>query len=92
MTEVTEVFRKVAYLGDIKIIVIQCGATTASSYTIDLDSDISDAKGRAMKTILNTLFQDDLGADKDCTWVPGTGVITLGSITTGIHNLTIIGI
>lgn len=92
MTAVVETFRKVAYLGDLKIITIQSSAAAATGHTIDLNSDVADGRGRAMKTILNTLLQDDAGADKTCTWDPSTGIITLGTITTGIHNITIIGI
>ena len=76
--------------GDIKKLVIVTPATAATGDTIDLKSD--SASGSLMTTILNTLFQDDLGADKTCTWVPATGIITLGTITTGIHNLTIHGL
>ncbi len=90
MTDVVETFRKVAVIGDLKIITIQTSATAASGHLIDLDTDVANGKGQEVAEILNTLLQDDLGADKTCTWVPSTGVITLGSITTGIHNLTII--
>lgn len=76
--------------GDLKVISIVTPATAASSDTIDLGSDT--AAGAKIRTILNTLFQDDAGADKTTTWVPGTGVITLGTITTGIHNLLVWGI
>jgi len=91
MTEVTETFRKIGTVGDLKIITIQGAATTATGYTIDLDTDETDGKGVVMTEILNTLVQDDAGADKDSTWDPDTGIITLGTITTGIHNITIIG-
>lgn len=80
-----------AMIGDLKFIMVVLPAATASSDTINLDSDISDGRGAKLKTILLTLLQDDLGADKDSTWVPGTGIITMGTITTGIHNLLIIG-
>ncbi len=91
MTAVVETFRKTGVVGDLKFITIQTDATADTSWTIDLDSDIADAKGVVMTQILNTLIQDDAGADKTCTWAPATGIITLGSITTGIHNITIIG-
>lgn len=91
MTAVVETFRKRGASGDLIFIVIQTSAAAATGHTIDLNSDATDGKGAAMKTILNTLVQDDLGADKDATWVPGTGIITLGTITTGIHNITIVG-
>ena len=91
MTAVTETFRKIAVVGDLKIITIQGAATTATGYTIDLLSDTADGRTVVMTEILNTLVQDDAGADKDSTWDPDTGIITLGTITTGIHNITIIG-
>jgi hypothetical protein len=92
MTSVVETFRKIAVCGELKIITIQTSAAAATGHTIDLNSDVSDGRGQAMKTILNTLVQDDEGADKTATWDSATGIITLGTITTGIHNITIIGI
>jgi len=91
MTAVTETFRKISVLNAHKIITIQTDADATSGYTIDLASDSADGKGVVLTQILNTLLQDDAGADKTCTWDPATGIITLGTITTGIHNLTIIG-
>lgn len=91
MVAVVETFRKVAVAGDLKIITIQTSAAAATGHTIDLNSDASDARGVAMTQILNTLVQDDAGADKTSTWDPATGIITLGTITTGIHNITVIG-
>lgn len=91
MTAVVETFRKIAVVGDLKIITIQTSAAAATGHTIDLLSDATDAKGVVMTEILNTLLQDDAGADKTSTWDPSTGIITLGTITTGIHNITIIG-
>ena len=81
---------RVGFMGDLKIISIVLPAATATGDTIDLGSDTF--AGAKIKTILNTLLQDDLGADVDSTWVPATGIITLGTITTGIHNLIVIGI
>ena len=89
MTAVVETFRKTAVIGDLKLIVIQSDANAATGHTIDLNTDVADGRGQAVKEILNTLAQDDAGADVTCTWDPATGIITLGSITTGIHNLTI---
>ena len=40
---------------------------------------------------MNTLFQDDAGADKNGTFDPATGIYTIGTIVTGIHDLTVIG-
>ena len=75
--------------GDHKLISIVTPATAATSDTIDLGTD---SAGGKINTILNTLAQDDAGADVTTTWVPTTGVITLGSITTGIHNILVIGV
>ena len=91
MTAVVETFRKIAVAGDLKVITIQTDATAATSATIDLLTDATDGKGVVLTEILNTLIQDDAGADKDSTWDPATGIITLGTITTGIHNITVIG-
>jgi hypothetical protein len=90
MTAVVESKRTIVNLGGIKIIVIETDATAATGHTIDLNTDIADGKGQVVKSILNTILQDDAGADKDGTWNPATGIYTLGTISTGIHNLTII--
>ena len=91
MVAVVETFRKIAMVGDLKIITIQTSSTCASTHTIDLKSDETNAKGVVMTQILNTLVQDDAGADKTSTWVPSTGIITMGTISTGIHNITVVG-
>ncbi|MCK4500802.1 hypothetical protein KAU11_09905 [Candidatus Babeliales bacterium] len=91
MVAVVETFRKRAVMGDLKTIVIQTSAAAATGHTIDLNSDATDGKGVEMTQILNTLVQDDAGADKTSTWDPATGIITLGTITTGIHNVMITG-
>ena len=91
MVAVIETFRKIAPVGDLKIITIQTSAAAATGHTIDLNSDAADGRGVVITQVLNTLLQDDAGADKAATWVPATGIITLGTITTGIHNITVIG-
>lgn len=91
MTAVIETFRKVGVYGDLKHILIQSTAAADTAFTIDLGSDAANGRGAAMNTILNTLVQDDAGADKDSTWDPATGIITLGTITTGIHNISVWG-
>lgn len=91
MAAVVETFRKIGVAGDLKIITIQTSAAAATGDTIDLGTDSADGRGSAITEILNTLVQDDAGADKTATWDPATGIITLGTITTGIHNITIIG-
>ena len=91
MTAVVETFRKEGWAGDIKILLIQSSSAAATGHTIDLNSDATNGRGMAMEEVCNTLLQDDAGADKDSTWDPATGIITLGTISTGIHNITIIG-
>lgn len=91
MTAVIETFRKVAVVGDLKIVTIQTSAAAATGHTVDFNSDATDGRGTVFTQILNTLVQDDAGADKTSTWDPATGILTLGTITTGIHNITVIG-
>ncbi len=92
MTEVTENARRIAIIGGLKFIAIQGAATTATGYKIDLDSDATDGRDAAMKEILNIVVQDDAGADiTDGSFDPATGIITLGTLVTGIHNILIIG-
>jgi len=81
-----------AVLNGMKMISVVTPAAAATGDIIDLNSDVANARGQKLKTILNSLLQDDLGADKTATWVPGTGIITLGTITTGIHNLLVVGL
>jgi len=77
--------------GDLKCVSIVTPATAATGDTIDLGSDNSDARGTKLGTILNSLAQDDAGADVLSSWVQSTGIITLGTVTTGIHNLLVWG-
>lgn len=92
MTDVVETFRKVGWCGALKIITIQTSAACDSGHLIDLKTDATDGKGMVMTQVLNTLVQDDAGADEEATWDPATGIITMGTLAaTGIHNITIIG-
>lgn len=75
--------------GEIMILTIQTPATAETGDTIDLKSDT--AAGVIMSRIHNVYCEDDAGALKVATFDPATGIITLGTITTGIHNLTVIG-
>ena len=77
------------FVGELKFMMLVLPATADTDHTIDLHTD---SAGGFINEIHNTLIQDDLGQDEECTWVPGTGVITLGTITaTGIHNLLVVG-
>lgn len=92
MTSVVESTVREGVLGQLKVIAIQSSDACATGHTIDLDSDVADGRDRRMKTILNVIVQDDAGADKDCTWDPDTGIITLGTLSTGVHNILIFGL
>ena len=76
----------------IKTISITTPAGAATGDTIDLGSDVADGRGAKIRVIKNSVIQDDLGAAKVATWVPGTGIITLGTVTTGIHDLIVWGL
>ena len=94
MTVVIENARRRGTAGDLKFIHIQTSAAADDGHTIDLNSDATDGRGAEMQEILNTLLQDDLGEDFTSTWDPATGIITIGNgniLTTGIHNILIIG-
>lgn len=91
MTAVVESDVNESINGGIKTIQIKTSAACATNHTIDLHSDVADGRGMRMERIMNTLVQDDAGADKDATWDPDTGVITLGTLTTGVHHITVSG-
>ena len=78
------------FLGDLKVMDVVFPSTCDTGDTLDLGSD---SAGGAINTILNTLIQDDAGADTTSTWDPATGIITVGTCAAaGIHNLLIIGL
>ena len=89
MTAIVETFRNIAVVGEIKFINIQTSAAAATGHTLDLLTDATDGRGMVVKEILNTLLQDDAGADKTGTFDPATGIYTLGTVSTGIHNLLV---
>jgi len=92
MVAIVETFRKIAVVGDLKIITIQTTAAADTSHTIDLNSDATNGKGVVMTEILNSYLQDDAGTNiDDLAFVPATGILTMPTISTGIHNITIIG-
>lgn len=93
MTEVTETFRKFGFSGDLKFISIQTDENAATGFTIDLDTDATDGKGVVMTQVLNIIVQDDAGLSTitDSSFDPATGIITLGTLSTGIHNIFVIG-
>lgn len=91
MVAVVETKKIASVVGGHKIITIETDAACETSHTIDLNSDVADGRAMRMEKIINTLVQDDAGADKTCTWDPDTGIITMGTLTTGIHHITVIG-
>jgi len=94
MTDITSSCTiKKGWLGEILVLQITTPATAATSDTIDLDSDIANGKGAIMATIKNTYLQDDAGTNvADCAFDPDTGIITLPAISTGIHDIVVMGI
>jgi len=92
MTAAPETFRKFGFTGDLKFISIQTTAAAASTDTIDLLTDATDGKGVVMTQVLNTYLQDDAGTNvADLEFDPATGIITLPTISTGIHNILVTG-
>lgn len=91
MATIVETDRRIGTIGELKIINIQTDATAATGDTIDLNSDAVDGRGVVLTRILNTLLQDDAGADKSGTFDPATGIYIFGTVVTGIHNVTFIG-
>lgn len=92
MTEITSdcTFRR-ATVGELTFLSIVTPSTAATGDTIDLDSDTSDGKGMIVEEILNTYLQDDAGTNvADCAFDPDTGIITIPTISTGIHNILVI--
>lgn len=78
-------------LGGLKIAVLKTSALFATGDTIDLASDAANAIGVKMDEIIQVYGGDDVGAVKVFTFVPATGIITAGTITTGIHHIIVFG-
>lgn len=92
MTDVVETFRKVAYVGDLKIVVIKTDANAATGHTIDFGTDTAHGAGSVFKEILFSKLQNTTGTDvASATWNNSTGILTLPSISTGVHKITVIG-
>jgi len=91
MTAVTEQFRKIGICGDLKIISIRTDSSASNGDTIDLNTDITDGKGRVISDVINTIVQGSDGSIKSATFDSDTGIITLEAITPGVQNITIIG-
>ena len=93
MVAIIETFRKEGWCGDLKIVTIQSTAAADTGYTIDFNTDVADGKGMVFTELLNMIVQDDAGLSTitDSSFDPATGIFTLGTVSTGIHNLTFIG-
>ena len=65
-------------------IILKTPGSAATGDTIDVSAYFDE--------IYTVYFNDDAGAVVICSWVAATRVITLGTITTGIHMLHITGI
>jgi len=92
MTAVTETFRKMAVINGLKFIAIQSDANCDDNFTIDLHSDVVDGRGAVMEQVLQSYLQDDAGTNvDDLAFDPATGILTIPNITTGIHNILVIG-
>ncbi|MFH1422105.1 MAG: hypothetical protein ABIH42_05275 [Planctomycetota bacterium] len=89
MTDITTtstVYKSVG-LG-IKVVTFVTPATAATGDTIDMHLDDTLAEG---KTILATLLQNTTGTTvASATFSNTTGVITLPTISTGAHKLTVL--
>ena len=65
-------------------IILKTSAAAATSDTIDVSAYFDE--------IYTVYFNDDAGAVMICSWDAATRIITLGTITTGIHMLKIDGV
>jgi hypothetical protein len=92
MTAVVETFRKRAVMGDLKLVVIKTDANCATGHTVDMNSDVADGRAMEFAEILGAFLQNETGTDvASPTYVVATGIITMPSISTGIHKLTVWG-
>ncbi len=90
MTAVVEANRYQMIVGDIKTIVIVTDSAAATGHTVDTGMD---SAGGDFKTILGTTLQNTTGTNvSSCTWSNTTGIITLPTISTGVHKLTVWGV
>lgn len=83
--------KRVAVVGDLKFIHFTTSSAAATGDTIDLNLDATNARGSDGKVVLNTFLQNTTGTDiASCTFNNTTGVVTLPTISTGVHKLTVI--
>ena len=93
MTAVVESKRLTGFDGDLKIIAIITDANCASGHTIDCNLDGTANVEKLFSTaIVSTSLQNTTGTNvADCTWDNTTGVITIPTISTGVHKVIIRG-
>lgn len=72
-----------------EVMEISLKGTMATGDTIDLKSD--SPKVVVMSQIRNVLVQDATGVSKTATFDVATGIITLGTLVTGVHNVIVFG-
>ncbi|MCX6822074.1 MAG: hypothetical protein NTW30_04840 [Candidatus Aenigmarchaeota archaeon] len=76
-------------VGDLKIITVITPSAATSDY---IDLHIDDASSKITKIFTVHIQEDDGTNDvRYATWSQTTGVITFGTLTTGIHHITIVG-
>ena len=76
----------------IKTVVIVTDSACATGHTVDFNMDAADAKGRVFQEILGSSLQNATGTTvASATWSNSTGILTMPSISTGIHKLTVWG-
>lgn len=83
MTAVTELFRRIAIAGDLKRLIIKSGVGTTAGYTIDMQTDATDAKGVVISEITDAYSVGATGTRVDNSWVAATGIVTLASAVAG---------
>lgn len=83
--------KRVAVVGELKFISFVTPSNAATGDTIDLNFDAANARGAEGRVILNTVLQNTTGTNvANCTWSNTTGIVTLPSITTGVHKLLVV--
>jgi len=78
-------------IGDLKIITVVTPSATATGDTINLG--MNTAYALLTSKIISVVIMEDDGTNniRYSTWNETTGLITFGTLTTGIHHITIVG-
>jgi len=86
MTAITVSTKLTHVQGDLKFIVLVTDANAATGHTYDASTDFQ------LAGIMGTSLQNTTGTTvASCTWSNSTNAITLPSISTGVHKLTVWG-